>query len=34
MTTKGPILNIDNGIQSLKARVFDLEGRFLAKEIV
>ena len=34
MTTKDLILAIDNGTQSLKALIFDLEGRLLAKEMV
>jgi sugar (pentulose or hexulose) kinase len=34
MTTRDLILAIDNGTQSLKALVFDLEGRLLAKESV
>ncbi len=34
MSTKDLILAIDNGTQSLKALVFDLEGHLLAKEIV
>ena len=32
--TKDLILAIDNGTQSLKALIFDLEGRLQAKEIV
>ena len=34
MTTKDLILAIDNGTQSLKALIFDLEGQLLAKEMV
>ena len=34
MTTKDLILAIDNGTQSLKALIFDLEGRLVAKEMV
>jgi len=34
MTTKDLLLAIDNGTQSLKALVFDLEGQLLAKEQV
>jgi sugar (pentulose or hexulose) kinase len=34
LTTKDHILAIDNGTQSLKALVFDLAGRLLAKEMV
>ena len=34
MTTKDLILAIDNGTQSLKALIFDLEGRLLSKEMV
>ena len=34
MTTKDLILAIDNGTQSLKALIFDLDGRLLAKEMV
>lgn len=34
MTTKDLVLAIDNGTQSLKALVYDLEGRLLAKEVV
>jgi sugar (pentulose or hexulose) kinase len=34
MSTKDLLLAIDNGTQSLKALVFDLEGQLLAKEQV
>ena len=34
MITKDLILAIDNGTQSLKALIFDLEGRLLSKEMV
>jgi sugar (pentulose or hexulose) kinase len=34
MSTKDLLLAIDNGTQSLKALIFDLEGQLLAKELV
>jgi len=34
MSTKDLILSIDNGTQSLKALIFDLQGRLLAREAV
>jgi len=34
MTTKDLLLAIDNGTQSIKALIFDLEGRIVAKEII
>ncbi len=34
MSTKDLLLAIDNGTQSLKALVFDLEGQLLAREQV
>ena len=34
MNNKDLLLAIDNGTQSLKALIFDLEGNLLAKEMV
>ena len=34
MSEKDLLLAIDNGTQSLKALIFDLQGRLLAKELV
>ena len=34
MNNKDLLLAIDNGTQSIKALIFDLEGRIVAKEIV